>query len=71
MQYFGGINDNKTHKDYSNSTPKNVEPSYKADETPIKTNTGIENMGLAIFKNDKLIRRINRNRMLITSYNNK
>ena len=63
MQYFGGINDEKTHKDYSKLNSENTETSYKADETPIQTNTGIENMGLAVFNDDKLVRRTNRNGM--------
>ena len=35
-----------------------IQGAYKADETPIKSKTGIENMGLAVFNNDKLVRRI-------------
>lgn len=53
MLYFGGINDKSTHIG-SNSS---VEASYKADETPIQSDTGIENMGLAVFKGDKIVRR--------------
>ena len=56
MQYLGGINDERTHKGYSSINQENDEFSYKADETPIKTDTGIENMGLAVFKEDKLVR---------------
>lgn len=34
-----------------------IQGAYKADETPIKSKTGIENMGIAVFNDDKLVRR--------------
>ena len=52
---LGGINTDSTHKDHSNLPPYDTEGSYKADETPIKSETGLENMGIAVFNNDKLI----------------
>lgn len=52
---LGGINDDKTHQSHSNMEPYDIEGSYKADETPIKTETGIENMGIAVFNGDKLV----------------
>lgn len=58
---LGGINQDTTHKNYTNLTLADREASYKADETPIKTDTGIENMGIAVFNGDKLVRRIIRN----------
>lgn len=53
---LGGINEKSTHKNnyYLNLADK--EASYKADETPIQSKTGIENMGIAVFKDDKLVR---------------
>jgi len=56
MLSYGGINDKTTHKNYSNSPSEDIDGLYKADETPIQTDTGIENMGLAVFKGDKLVR---------------
>ena len=55
---LGGINEKSTHKDYMRLSPADREAAYKADETPIQTKTGIENMGIAVFKGDKLVRRI-------------
>ena len=55
---LGGINENKTHKNNSNLNLADREASYKAEETPISADTGIENMGIAVFKEDKLVRRI-------------
>ena len=66
MQFFGGINEKTTHKDYSDLTLADREAVYKADETPIQTKTGIENMGIAIFKGDKLVRRIIWNGMFVS-----
>ena len=53
---LGGINDTATHQNYSNLTLADKEASYKADETPIQAKTGIENMGIAVFNGDKLVR---------------
>lgn len=39
-------------------TAADIQGAYKADETPIKTKTGIENMGIAVFNGDRLVRRI-------------
>ena len=55
---LGGINDKSTHKTNTNLTLADREASYKADETPIQAKTGIENMGIAVFNGDKLVRRI-------------
>ena len=52
---LGGINENSTHKSSLNLTLADSEAQYKAGETPIKTKTGIENMGIAVFKADKLV----------------
>lgn len=52
---LGGINTDSTHKSHSNMPSYDVDGSYKADETPIKAETEIENMGIAVFNNDKLV----------------
>ncbi len=52
---LGGINADSTHQNHSSLPPYDTEGSYKADETPIKSETGLENMGLAVFNNDKLV----------------
>ena len=53
---LGGINDKASHKSYQNLNLSDKEAAYKAGETPIQTKTGIENMGIAIFNGDKLVR---------------
>lgn len=58
---LGGINKKSTHINYQDLSLADKEAAYKADETPIQTKTGIENMGIAVFKGDKLVRRIIRN----------
>ena len=68
---LGGINKDTTHKNNSNLSLAEREASYKADETPIKTDTGIENMGIAVFKGDKLMRRIIWNWIFMPFNNNK
>ena len=52
---LGGINNKSTQKEYTTSSVYDSEGSYKADETPIISPNGIENMGLAIFSGDKLV----------------
>ena len=52
---LGGINEKATHNDYSKLPLADSEAAYKAGETPIQTNTGIENIGIAVFKGDKLV----------------
>lgn len=42
------------------STDKiNIDASYEADETPIKDETSLQSMGLAVFKDDKLVGELN------------
>ncbi len=52
---LGGINTDATHETHSDLPSYDTEGSYKADETPIKSETGLENMGIAVFKSDKLV----------------
>lgn len=52
---LGGINTETTHIIHSDMPSYDIEGSYKADETPIKTKTSLENMGLAVFNSDKLV----------------
>ena len=54
---LGGINEKSTHKNYRNLALSDKEAIYKAGETPIQTETGIENMGISVFNGDKLVRR--------------
>ena len=56
---LGGINSKETHKTNSNLPSYNVSGSYKAGETPIESNASIENIGIAVFKNDKLVGELN------------
>lgn len=68
---LGGINSSSTHADNSDMPIYDTDGSYKADETPIETETDLENMGIAVFKHDKLVRRINWNGISITFTCNK
>ena len=52
---LGGINSDKTHKEDLNTAYVSVDGNYKADEIPIKNTTSLENMGLAVFRGDKLV----------------
>ena len=52
---LGGINTSSTSTKYNNMPEYDIEGSYKADETPIKSATGLENLGIAVFKDDKLV----------------
>jgi len=52
---LGGINEKSTHKSNKNLSLADREASYKADETPIQTDTGVEIMGIAVFNGDKLV----------------
>ena len=52
---LGGINTDSTHKLNDSLPLYDLEGSYKADDTPIKSANVIENMGIAIFSDDKLV----------------
>lgn len=52
---LGGINTDATNQTHSSLEPYETSGSYKADETPIKSATVIENMGIAVFYNDRLV----------------
>ena len=56
---LGGINSSDSHNANYDLPLYDIEGSYKADDTPIKTPTGIENMGIAVFNGDKLIGELN------------
>lgn len=52
---LGGINNGLETSNDGNIAPYDTEGSYKAGETPIKSKTVLENMGLAVFYHDKLV----------------
>lgn len=52
---LAGINTDQTHMNPDYTDKFNIDSSYKANETPIKDKTNLECMGLAVFKQDKLI----------------
>ena len=54
---LGGVNTATTQEAASNS--ENFGNAYKADETPLRTENSIENMGLAVFSGDKLVGELN------------
>ena len=59
---LGGINESNS-TDLQNAlspiAPVEKDSSYKANETPIKSKPNIENMGLAVFKDDILVGELN------------
>lgn len=52
---LGGINTDSTHSGDKSKIPYDTQGNYKAGETPIKSETVLENMGLAVFHGDKLV----------------
>lgn len=52
---LGGINNELDNSSNGDIAPYDTEGSYKAGETPIKSKTVLENMGLAVFYHDKLV----------------
>lgn len=52
---LGGINSSDTHDASSNEPSIEKDSSNKANETLIQGKSNIENMGLAVFKGDKLV----------------
>ncbi len=50
---LGGVNTKETQLTASEAST--LDGSYKADQTPIETENSIENMGLAVFVQDKLV----------------
>ena len=53
---LGNINTEANHT-FGTSTPYvEIDGSYEAGQTPIKNQANLENMGLAVFKKDKLVR---------------
>lgn len=46
MQYSGGINTPSTHKQGASTS---LDGNYKADQTPIKSQNNVENIGTAVF----------------------
>lgn len=53
---LGNINTEENHLIENSSPYVAIDGKYKAGQTPIKNKTNLENMGLAVFKNDKLVR---------------
>lgn len=52
---LGGINTEETHLTNSNETPIQKDTNITADDTLITSKPNIENVGLAVFHNDKLV----------------
>lgn len=52
---LGGVNTSSTHSTDNNSTPIEKDTNIKADDTLITSKPNIENMGLAVFRDDKLV----------------
>lgn len=56
---LGGINTDSTHSDNSSMVSYDTAGSYKADESSLKSQANIENMGIAVFKGSKLVGELN------------
>ncbi|MDO5556192.1 MAG: Ger(x)C family spore germination C-terminal domain-containing protein [Clostridia bacterium] len=52
---LGGINSPATQTSTNDIPAYDIEGAYKADETPLKNNSLVENMGIAVFNDDKLV----------------
>lgn len=52
---LGGVNTASTNTNSNNLPLYDIDGSYKADEMPIKSETGLENIGIAVFNDDKLV----------------
>lgn len=52
---LGGVNTDSTHSENSDMNPIAEDTNTKADNTLITSKPNIENMGLAVFHNDKLV----------------
>ena len=59
VSVLSSINNVATHSNYSLGSYANKDNSYIAGQTPITSKNNIENMGLAIFKDGKLIGELN------------
>ena len=56
---LSNINTEATHSSNYNLPSYDISGSYKAGQTPIESNAGIENIGIAVFKEDKLVGELN------------
>lgn len=56
---LGMVNTEETHNTQKEEASSEKDSSYKAGETPIKTKPNMETMGLAVFKDDKLVGELN------------
>ena len=56
---LGGINADETHLKKNNSNYIDKDSSYKAGEAPINDKNNLEIMGMAVFKDDKLVGELN------------
>lgn len=56
---LGGISSDSTHLTDTSLPNYEIDSSYMAEESPIIHETSLENMGLAVFKDDKLVGELN------------
>lgn len=56
---LGGLNLETTHKQTTDDSSIYPDYSYKAGETPIDNPTKVQNLGIAVFKDDKLVGEMN------------
>lgn len=56
MEYLDGVNTPSTHLSNDNAYSNEKDTEIKANETLISSKTNIENVGLAVFHGDKLVR---------------
>lgn len=56
---LGSVNVSSANNGNNNMFLYNADSSYKAGETPITAENSIENMGIAVFKDDKLVGELN------------
>lgn len=56
---LAGVNVPATQVKNTSADKINIDASYEADETPIEDETSLQSMGLAVFKDDKLVGELN------------
>ena len=56
---LASINNDSTHSNTASSSFTNKDSSYIAGQTPITSSNNIENMGIAVFNNSKLVGELN------------
>lgn len=55
MLYFGGVNSDESHFNNSDVLGNDMDSSYVASQMPSQQGSNLDNIGLAVFKEDRLV----------------